>query len=89
MREITVVVADTSPLNYLLLIGEIEILVALYGNVVIPTEVLGELTDSDSPPEVSRWVRAKPDWLQVRSVEKTEGDPDLRELDLGNGRRFY
>ena len=79
----TVVVADTSPLNYLLLIGEIEILPALYGNLVIPTEVFAELTDSDSPREVSRWMRSKPDWLHVQSAEKAQGDPELRELDPG------
>jgi predicted nucleic acid-binding protein len=41
----TVVVADTSPLNYLLLIGEISVLPALYGQIVIPQEVMTELSD--------------------------------------------
>lgn len=36
----TVLVADTSPLNYLVLIGEIGILRTLYGRVVVPPEVL-------------------------------------------------
>ena len=40
----TVVVADTSPLNYLVLIGELAILPSLYGQVVMPPEVLAELT---------------------------------------------
>jgi len=38
----TVVIADTSPLNYLVLIGQIELLRRLYGKVLIPTEVLAE-----------------------------------------------
>jgi predicted nucleic acid-binding protein len=42
----TVVVADTSPLNYLVLIGQIEILRRLYGTVLVPPEVLAELADS-------------------------------------------
>lgn len=33
------VVADTSPLNYLAWINEVEILPQLYGKVIIPTEV--------------------------------------------------
>jgi len=33
----TVVVADTSPLNYLVLIGQIEVLRPLYGKVFVPT----------------------------------------------------
>jgi predicted nucleic acid-binding protein len=32
----TVVVADTSPLNYLILIGEIDVLPQLYGGIVAP-----------------------------------------------------
>jgi len=44
----------TSPLNYLLLIGEIAILPSLYGEVFIPPEVLAELSDIDAPPEVSK-----------------------------------
>jgi predicted nucleic acid-binding protein len=38
----TVVIADTSPLNYLLLIGQISILPALYRQVVIPPDLLAE-----------------------------------------------
>jgi len=39
----TVVVADTSPLNYLLLIGEIAILQSLYGEILIPSQVLAAI----------------------------------------------
>jgi hypothetical protein len=47
-----VVVADTSPVNYLVLIGEIGILAQLYQRVVIPREVFVELMDEDAPLEV-------------------------------------
>lgn len=47
----TVVIADTSPLNYLLLIGEIAILPSLYGQVFIPPEVLAELSDAALRPK--------------------------------------
>jgi predicted nucleic acid-binding protein len=46
----TAVVADTSPLNYLLLIGEIAVMPSLYGQVFIPPEVLAELSDADLGP---------------------------------------
>jgi predicted nucleic acid-binding protein len=36
----TLVIADTSPLNYLVLINEVRILPDLYGQVVVPPEVL-------------------------------------------------
>jgi len=32
----TVVISDTSPLNYLVLIDEIDVLPRLYGRVIIP-----------------------------------------------------
>ena len=78
-----VVVADTSPLNYLLLIGEIALLPGLYGEVVVPGEVLAELTDSDAPPAVARWIQQRPLWLQVRHVQITQNDPALLQIDPG------
>jgi hypothetical protein len=40
-----IVVADTSPINYLLLIKEIDILPKMYGKVVIPRAVNEDLCD--------------------------------------------
>jgi predicted nucleic acid-binding protein len=45
----TVVVADTSPLNYLALIGSIDLLRLLYGRVLVPQQVVLELTDLAAP----------------------------------------
>jgi predicted nucleic acid-binding protein len=36
---VRVIVADTGPLQYLLLIGQIELLPKLYGDVTVPTAV--------------------------------------------------
>jgi predicted nucleic acid-binding protein len=44
-----IVVADTSPINYLILIGEIEILTGMYGRVVIPHAVREELLRPSAP----------------------------------------
>lgn len=46
------VVADTSPLNYLVLIERVEILPVLYGTVTIPEEVRDELSAEDAPAGV-------------------------------------
>ena len=81
--EMTVVVADTSPLNYLALIGEIGILQRLYGRVVVPSEVLAELADSGAPPEVAAWIQSRPEWLEVRAVRVGQDDPALQQLDPG------
>jgi predicted nucleic acid-binding protein len=40
MNTIGVVVADTTPLNYLIIIGRVEILATLFGEVLIPQAVL-------------------------------------------------
>jgi predicted nucleic acid-binding protein len=37
------VIADTSPINYLLLIGHIDILPALFEKVIVPAAVRDEL----------------------------------------------
>ena len=44
-----IIVSDTSPINYLVLIGEIELLPKLFGKVVIPQAVLDELNRRERP----------------------------------------
>jgi len=79
----TVVVADTSPLNYLVTIGEIAVLHRLYDKVLIPSEVLAELEDSGAPSEVRQWIRSRPDWIEVRRVDIHYDDSALNRLDEG------
>ncbi len=47
-----IVVADTSPLNYLVLIGHIEVLPYFYQWVLIPSSVWEELQDVGTPDPV-------------------------------------
>jgi predicted nucleic acid-binding protein len=77
-----IVIADTSPLNYLVLIGEAEILQRLYGRVIIPEAVWRELQHPETPVAVAEWVAHRPQWLEVR---QTTGPPDadLRLLAAG------
>jgi predicted nucleic acid-binding protein len=55
-----IVVSDTSPICYLLLIGEIDILPQLYGQVIIPTTVYQELCDPKSPFLIRNWLQQIP-----------------------------
>jgi predicted nucleic acid-binding protein len=57
-----IVVADTSPLNYLILIGEPNLLYRLYGRTVIPRAVLSELQASGAPLGE---IRSSEGWNQV------------------------
>jgi hypothetical protein len=59
------VVADTSPLNYLVWIEVEGILPNLYSSVVIPAEVHPELLSADAPPIVRAWAKALPSWVDV------------------------
>ena len=78
----TVVVADTSPLNYLILIEAIDLLPRLYGSIIIPAEVLNELIVEGAPRPVSEWAIKLPAWVEVRSSPSTN-DVALSLLDQG------
>jgi predicted nucleic acid-binding protein len=77
-----IVVADTSPINYLTLIGHIEILPHFYGRVLIPPTVLEELQDAHTPPVVRAWLGQAPPWLEKRELIHTS-DAALNFLDRG------
>ena len=77
-----IVVADTTPLNYLILIDEIELLPALYRSVLIPQEVHRELQNPGTPSVVCTWASALPAWCEVRSLTSIP-DITLSELDAG------
>ena len=79
-----IVIADTSPLNYLVLIGEVEILRRLYGRVVIPEAVLRELQHPETPAVVLEWIARRPAWLEI---ERTVVPPDRSLRMLGEGER--
>jgi predicted nucleic acid-binding protein len=77
-----IVVADTSPINYLVLIEEIDILAKMYGSVVIPRAVREELLRPSAPEVVRTWIVQLPAWLEVRSPVNLP-DASLVSLDPG------
>lgn len=77
-----IVVADTSPINYLVLIGHIEILPHFYGRILIPPSVWEELQDRNTPDSVRKWVAQGPAWLEMRALRNVP-DPSLSFLDRG------
>jgi predicted nucleic acid-binding protein len=77
-----IVVADASPLNYLVLIGHADVLHGLYGRVVMPAGVASELRDPRSPGAVRTWASAPPEWVDVRTVQ-VPPDAGLDALDAG------
>jgi len=75
-----VVVADTSPVNYLVLIAQIDLLAGLYKRILIPPAVMAELKHSLAPKPVRDWADNAPGWLEVLSPK---GSLLLPKLDLG------
>jgi|SRR5271163_3794762 len=79
-----VVVADATPLHYLILIGAVEVLPRIFERVHIPIEVREELTCEATPPVVRTWMKDVPGWLEVFGTRAAASqDAALRELDLG------
>ncbi|WP_287745522.1 DUF3368 domain-containing protein [Methylobacterium sp.] len=76
------VVADTGPLNYLLLIGQIDLLPHLFDGACVPRAVQVELSHRDAPDAVRLRIAGDPDWLTVCPDPMIEEDA-LRMLDEG------
>ena len=79
------VVADTSPLNYLVLIHQINLLPDLYGRVLIPESVLEELSAIETPQLVRNWATNPPEWIQVSPATPID-DAGLTQLHAGRAR---
>lgn len=77
-----IVVADTTPLRYLVVIEREHLLPALYGRVLIPPAVADELNHENAPELVRAWLAARPSWLEIRQPAgalPTEVDLDRGE----------
>jgi predicted nucleic acid-binding protein len=79
-----IVVADTTPINYLILIEEIDILRRMYGRVLLPQAVCSELLRSEAPQSVRIWMEQVPNWVEVRAPA---GASDASLVRLGDGER--
>lgn len=78
-----VVISDTSPLRYLVLIGQADLLPALYTEVLIPEAVADELNQPATPDSVRRWIAHRPCWLQVVPLTVRPASVSLPDLDAG------
>lgn len=67
-----IVVSDTSPLNYLVLIHQDHILPALFGRVLVPPAVIAELATSKAPMAVAQWVNDPPQWLEIQAPQSPQ-----------------
>jgi predicted nucleic acid-binding protein len=80
---VRLVVADTGPLHYLVLIGHIDLIPTLFEAVYVPFEVQDELSHAEAPPEVRSWIAKPPEWLMIVPATDATGDVALLRLDRG------
>ena len=73
----TISVADTGPLRYLVAIGEIQLLPALFGKVLVPDAVLNEITHPNAPLHLLNWAQYPPDWVELKIVSSPFSCPRL------------
>lgn len=83
-----IVVSDTSPLNYLILIDCQDVLPALFGQIIIPRAVLNELQHAKTPEKIKNWIITKPAWLEVRTALVNPNNK-LENLDYGEREAIF
>jgi predicted nucleic acid-binding protein len=82
---VRLIVADTSPLVYLVLIDHIEILPRLFDTVLLPDAVDAELRNPLAPAPVQVWASPLSSGIEVKHVPNAPDDAALRPL--GEGER--
>src|SRR5712692_5370589 len=79
-----VVVADATPLHYLILIDAVHVLPRLFEKIHIPLEVCDELSCEATPPPVRTWMLQPPRWLEILDTPiMASEDSSLQALDPG------
>ncbi len=69
-----IAVSNTTPLRYLIAIGQDYLLGKLFEKVFVPTGVHEELTDARTPEAVRLRVLSLAAWFEVRAVRQSHED---------------
>ena len=75
------IVADTGPINYLIQIGQIELLAQLVEKTVLPASVQTELLHDAAPVAVRTWAANPPAWVEIRATKQTIEAKDISDAD--------
>jgi predicted nucleic acid-binding protein len=78
-----IVVADSGPLHYLILLDHADLLHHSYGDVLVPEALAVELLSPSAPLVVRDWISRAPSWLTVVDVESDQVQAVTDDLDLG------
>lgn len=80
-----IAVSNTTPLRYLLAIGQAHLFFQLFEKVFVPSAVFEELSAPGAPEIVRHQILSSPAWLEVRTARAT--DPELLTVSLHRGER--
>jgi len=78
-----IVVADSGPLHYLILLEQVDLLQRFYGRVLVPQTVASELSSERAPEVVREWIGGPPSWVDIHPVEPEAVAAITDDLDLG------
>jgi predicted nucleic acid-binding protein len=70
-----IVISDASPLRYLILIDEVDLLPALFKRVLLPSSVALELQNPRTPAKVRVWMQTPPGWLIPTASRSSPSTP--------------
>ncbi len=76
-----IVVSNTSPIRYLVMIREHRLLPQIFTKIHIPQSVFQELTHLNTPNLVQDFMRSAPNWIEIHQVSIV--DSTLHHLDIG------
>ena len=79
-----IVVADSGPLHYLILLDHADLLHRFYGAVLVPEAVAVELSPASAPLVVRDWMSRAPSWLTVVPVDSDKVLPSPTNWISGN-----
>lgn len=77
-----IIVSNTSPINYLVLVEQIDLLPKLFKQIAIPEAVYQELSAPEAPKLVKNWIATPPEWLKIYTVTQVS-DAMIDLLDPG------
>jgi len=83
-----IAVADASPLCYLVLIGEVDLLPQLFRRVIVPQAVINELLHDGAPEPVRSWASRLPGWIEVEATPDVVL-PGMEKLQAGERAAIY
>ncbi len=76
-----IVVSDTGPIRYLVVVGAVEILPKLFKEVICPEGVWAECISPSAPEAVRDFAKQPPNWLMIMKTGPI--DPRVTSLDQG------